>query len=392
MVNLFKVTRSQRIIFISGSLFHLIIGQLYFDFWDWNVLWVAADFVSQGHNYYELGYPPYNTGVYFHPPYQMPYFIYFLSIFAYIGSQGLARFTMSLIFILAGKFIIGIAKEEMKKEVTVFYFFNPFGLYVSYLGFFDVFPTILVVASLAASMKNKHLTSGLIIGIAIMTKVFALSVFYLVFAIFFLNQKITDLTKYGIGAMLAILPFSIYYYQLNRKAFSLRAGVYHLRRDDQGLSFLTTWFSLTDKNDFRFTIFLILFLILTLAFAIPYYRVLITNLYLTGLISVTIFLVVTPILFPHYLIWPMIFLLLFFSQDDIRESKYITRNFLLKIIISYSTGSLIWGSRTIFSNNVLSDIFEHISSIMIFFTNLYVLYTSSLICRNLAITFERGTT
>ena len=332
-------------IFTTGSILHILLGQLNFEFIDWKKLWSSAKYVSVGNSFYdqtELIVNQENLGL----PYQMPLMVYFLSIFAVYNSQRMARFSMSLGIIASGFLIKNIVSEEYGTRAAFIFFFNPLLIYISYQGYFESVVLFFTLFSAYSLHKGRNIFGGISIGVAVLLKIYAVILVVIFAGIFLRHKKTQPFNRFLLGVLTILGPIGGYFLIFYRDQFLLKSLGYHLSREEVTLSVFSVFFRFVRETQSRnFVVYAMFLLVLGLIIVssdidsnIIWYK--------SSLSSISSFLILNPIILPHYLVWHIIFAIPLISlNSDLSNWKNRPLSYLglYMIIFAYSINNYFWG-------------------------------------------------
>lgn len=252
-------TISSIILFISLSIFHLIISVLYYENMVWLIDWHSAVKISQGIPMYEQrGFFLYKGEEVWLPPEHFPVYFYFMALMIKIFGprQFYGRIITWIFVVLAAFILIKIIKPQTEKElnlVNLLYFANPLLIMVNYIGKFDQITMFIMLLGMYLFLNNHYLFSGLILGIGVMTKLFPLFVIAAGGVYLLRNKQIWNLIKFSFTSIISILSIFMYFYskhgeeftevldyQINRLTPSLSVWYYILPEDLDGKSIIIT--------------------------------------------------------------------------------------------------------------------------------------------------------
>lgn len=338
--------RCYNITFALGSILHLIIGQLNFNFIDWQKLWLSAKFVSEGNSFYDQTIL-YHEGTNLGLPYQMPLMVYFLSIFAFIDSQRLARIAISGFIMGTAHLISRIVNERDKSKGVLIFYFNPMVIFLNYQGYFDTILLFFTLFSAYYLTQKNYPRAGFFLGIALLLKIYVIVLIVTYIIVFLVKGHFKKLRNFLLGNISCLGPSVGYFLYFYPDQFILKTLGYHLNREEITLSIMPFYLLFLWNSSYRNL----------LSYSILFGLILITVIrsniqndnfwYKISFSSLSFFLILNPILLPHYLMWHIIFAIPLISLNVDLKKRGIDPSFsaglLYMIILLYSSNNYLWG-------------------------------------------------
>lgn len=305
--NIIKNVLSSKALQIFLIFFYLIISMVYFDFLDWKIEIATLTQMYEGIPYFDIkGVYINNVSVGYHPYHPPVFFIIMYIISLIFGLHNFViRFflwlsTMALAFLLGNSYEYDPAK---KRIMTNLFLLFPVLIGVNFLGQFDqIMLLFLMIGIFLILRKNQSVLGGLLIGLAIMTKVIAIIAVPILLFGLISKQKLVEVLKVSLGVFLSAGSIFFYNYWMYNTKFINLVFTWQINRGVE----TNTAISLL-HFDFTGVIWFIIQISILATFALVLLYFMYRGNYGTIYLSIsTIFIVylfIARTVFAHYFLW-----------------------------------------------------------------------------------------
>ncbi|MCY3414268.1 MAG: hypothetical protein INQ03_21665 [Candidatus Heimdallarchaeota archaeon] len=333
--------QSEKVLFVL-VFFHLLISLINYEFYDWIVEWMAAVRIAQGEDMYELAMIRVN-GARYYRPHHFPLFFYALALVIKVfgAYQWIGRIFLWLCVLILTYVTSYAVDENDKVKWSNLFLLSPILLVVEYPGKFDQFVMMFLLAGVIIGIKGGKysLVGGILLGLGVMSKIIPIIALGVLGYSMLRNKKFQDAVLLLFGSIIGIAPIFLYFYNKHGDKFIYDTIIVQVNRNDISSSMWSYFLTASMKEHFHY--YQIPLLLVSLIFVLFVHKKHTReNILLATSGLITSYLLVTRIIYPHYIFWLYSTGYVFFARrfTEKRKNFYIWQLLLLIAMI----GGMIW--------------------------------------------------